>query len=67
MLAVLTTVLERAGVDIVWARVTTLGSSVVDVFGLVGPDLAAKREALEHELYAALPAPPAPKPAEEAS
>ncbi|BBZ05111.1 bifunctional uridylyltransferase/uridylyl-removing enzyme [Mycolicibacterium chitae] len=65
MLATLTAVLERAGVDIAWARVTTLGSSVVDVFGLVGPDLSDKRQGLEQELYAALPAPPA-KPAEEA-
>ncbi|BBZ34352.1 [protein-PII] uridylyltransferase [Mycolicibacterium confluentis] len=67
MLAVLTTVLERADVDIEWARVTTLGSSVVDVFGIVGADLEGKRETLERELYEALPAPPPAKPAEEAS
>jgi [protein-PII] uridylyltransferase len=27
-------VFERDGVDIAWAKVTTLGSSVVDVFGI---------------------------------
>ena len=30
----LTAVFERDGVDIAWAKVTTLGSSVVDVFGI---------------------------------
>ncbi|ABM12995.1 metal dependent phosphohydrolase [Mycolicibacterium vanbaalenii PYR-1] len=64
LLAVLTRVLERAGVDIAWAKVTTLGSSVVDAFGIVLPaDGAAARQNLERELFAVLPAPPA-KPAE---
>ena len=36
LLAVLTAVFERAGVDIAWAKVTTLGSSVVDAFCIVG-------------------------------
>ncbi|MET0702289.1 MAG: [protein-PII] uridylyltransferase, partial [Mycobacterium sp.] len=79
LLAVLTGVLERAGVDIAWAKVTTLGSSVVDAFCIVvpalttgvdqavAPEYAAVRETLERELYAVLPAPAPVKPAEEAS
>ncbi|HEY9265248.1 MAG TPA: [protein-PII] uridylyltransferase [Mycobacterium sp.] len=69
LLSVLTAVFERAGVDIAWAKVTTLGSSVVDVFGIVLPagstDNAARMK-LERELFAVLPAPPAKK-VEEAS
>ena len=34
LLARLTAVFERDGMDIAWAKVTTLGSSVVDVFGI---------------------------------
>lgn len=64
LLAVLTRVFERAGVDIAWAKVTTLGSSVVDAFGIeLPPEDAAMRQRLERELFAVLPAPPA-KPAE---
>ena len=60
LLAVLTAVFERAGVDIYWAKIVTLGSSVVDVFAV--PELpAATREALERELVAVLPAPALPK------
>jgi [protein-PII] uridylyltransferase len=75
LLAQLSAVIERDGLDIVWARVTTRGSSVDDVFGIVVPtlavgtataDYAAAREELEREMYAVLPAPP-PKPASEAS
>ena len=39
LLAELTAVFERAGVDIAWAKVTTLGSSVVDAFGIAVPAL----------------------------
>lgn len=67
LLAVLTTVFERAAVDIAWAKVTTLGSSVVDAFCITGPDLAGKRAVLDRELYAVLPAPPPVKSVEEAS
>jgi [protein-PII] uridylyltransferase len=79
LLAVLTAVIERTGVDIAWAKVTTLGSSVVDAFCIVvpafttgvdqatAPEYAAVRESLEHELYAVLPAPAPVKPVEEAS
>lgn len=76
LLARLTAVFERDGVDIAWAKVTTLGSSVVDVFGIAVPALAAGTEAdreairaeLERDLYAVLPTPPPPpKPAEQAS
>ncbi len=56
LLAVLTRVFERAGVDISWARITTLGSSVVDVFAVGEPGPVA-RLALERDLYAVLPAP----------
>jgi [protein-PII] uridylyltransferase len=63
LLAVLTGVFERAGVDIAWAKITTLGSSVIDVFAISAPDSATAADALEHDLYAALPAPPPVKPA----
>ncbi|WFG42656.1 [protein-PII] uridylyltransferase [Pseudonocardia alni] len=40
-----TAALERTGVDLVWARVETLGASVVDSFGIGGsPDLSARSE-----------------------
>ncbi|GAB5895090.1 [protein-PII] uridylyltransferase [Mycolicibacterium mageritense] len=71
LLARLTAVFERDGVDIAWAKVTTLGSSVVDAFGIVVPALAAGdatvRDDLERDLYAVLPTPPPAKPAAEAS
>ena len=72
LLARLTAVFERDGVDIAWAKVTTLGSSVVDLFGIVVPaaadvDGAAVRDELEHDLYAVLPTPPPAKPVDEAS
>jgi [protein-PII] uridylyltransferase len=76
LLARLTAVIERDGLDIVWAKVTTLGSSVVDAFGLVVPalvagdvngDHASARAELERDLYAVLPAPAAPKSVSEAS
>ena len=70
LLARLTAVIERDGVDIAWAKVTTLGSSVVDAFGIVVPSLArqrapmtrpqaAVRDELERDLYAVLPTPAA--------
>jgi [protein-PII] uridylyltransferase len=76
LLARLSAVIERDGLDIVWARVTTRGSSVDDVFGIVVPalsagagtaDYTAAREELEREMYAVLPAPPPPKSVSEAS
>ena len=72
LLARLTAVFERDGVDIAWAKVTTLGSSVVDLFGIVIPAAAAGdgnpvRDELERDLYAVLPTPPPAKPVEEAS
>src|SRR5262245_49670689 len=67
LLARLTAVFERDGVDIAWAKVTTPGSSVVDVFDITavgdgnssGAPTAfsrAIRDELEHDLYAVLPA-----------
>jgi [protein-PII] uridylyltransferase len=71
LLARLTAVFERDGVDIAWAKVTTLGSSVVDVFDIVVPTLATGdgsiRDELEHDLYAVLPAAAPAKPVSEAS
>jgi [protein-PII] uridylyltransferase len=78
MLARLTAVFERDGVDIAWAKVTTLGSSVVDVFGITAagdgdsagaqtPATASIRDELERDLYAVLPAPAPAKPVSEAS
>jgi [protein-PII] uridylyltransferase len=75
LLAVLTNVFERAGVDIAWAKVNTLGSSVNDVFGIVAPpaasaddpDHAELRAALERDLYAVLPSAAPTKATEEAS
>jgi [protein-PII] uridylyltransferase len=78
LLARLTAVFERDGVDIAWAKVTTLGSSVVDVFSITAvgdgksggaPTSAARsiRDELEHDLYAMLPAPAPAKPVSEAS
>jgi len=71
LLAVLTRVFEKAGIDIVWAKVTTLGSSVDDVFCVVPTalgdgDVERLRTSLEHELLSVLPAPPQ-KPAAHAS
>jgi len=71
LLAVLTRVFEKANVDIVWAKVTTLGSSVDDVFCIVAPsivngDIDGLRAALEEDLLSVLPAPQAKKPAEQA-
>ncbi|MBU3750895.1 MAG: [protein-PII] uridylyltransferase [Mycobacterium sp.] len=65
LLAVLTAVFEQAGVDIEWAKITTFGAAVIDVFALSAPVTGHAREVLDRELYAALPAPPA-KPAAEA-
>ncbi len=69
LLAVLTAVIERAGVDITWAKVTTLGSSVVDAFCIVVPTLARGDviAALERDLYTVLPSPEPAKSASEAS
>jgi [protein-PII] uridylyltransferase len=55
-------VIERDGVDVNWAKVETLGSTVVDAFGL--SDFTASREDLERDLYAVLPAPPPVKVSE---
>jgi [protein-PII] uridylyltransferase len=79
LLAVLTGVFERVGVDIIWAKVTTLGSSVDDVFCLVMPEMrsgdagsspgdqVAVRAALERDLLAVLPPAAPEKPVQEAS
>jgi [protein-PII] uridylyltransferase len=74
LLARLTAVVERDGIDIAWAKVTTLGSSVVDAFGVVVPaligdpasDTAAFQRDLERDLLAVLPAPGSVGPVAEA-
>ena len=68
LLAVLTSVIERAGVDIAWAKVTTLGSSVIDTFCLAVPPFARRDVVarVERDLYAVLPTPPPAKPVEAA-
>ena len=75
LLARLTSVIERDGLDIAWAKVMTLGSSVVDAFGLVAPtrvadrpdELAELRTTVERELFDVLPAPAPAKQVSEAS
>ena len=68
LLALLTGALERAGVDIDWAKVSTRGSMVDDVFCIALParSAAAKaagepgsgtRSAIEHHLLSVLEAP----------
>jgi [protein-PII] uridylyltransferase len=59
LLASLAGALERAGVDIAWAKVTTRGSMVDDVFCVVPPSKASEatadvRAAIERELFAVL-------------
>ena len=54
LLAMLTGVFERAGVDIEWAKITTLGSSVIDVFAIAAPPSAVACDALERELHGVL-------------
>jgi [protein-PII] uridylyltransferase len=59
LLASLAGALERAGVDIAWAKVTTRGSMVDDVFCVVPPSKASRgtadvRAAIERELFAVL-------------
>ena len=69
LLARLTAVFERDGVDIAWAKVTTLGSSVVDLFGINCQPVTAPTSATRSNtiLYAVLPTPPPAKPVSEAS
>jgi [protein-PII] uridylyltransferase len=75
LLAMLTGVFEHAGVDIAWAKVATLGLSVVDTFCIVVPPLTSSetsdytqvRDTLERDLYAVLPATSQNKPVSEAS
>lgn len=66
LLAELTRVFERADIDIHWAKITTLGTSVIDVFAVTEPGSPAACEALEHALYSVLPSPPPAAPAQEA-
>jgi [protein-PII] uridylyltransferase len=66
LLCRLASAIEQQGLDIRWARVSTLGSSVVDSFciDLAGADSRAVREDLERAILAVVPAPEPPKPPE---
>lgn len=57
LLALLAGALERVGADIDWAKVTTLGSMVDDVFCVSLPDDADARIVVEQHLLAVLGAP----------
>jgi [protein-PII] uridylyltransferase len=60
LLALLARALERAGADIVWAKVNTFGSTAADVFCVTVPsefDAAESRAAVEQQLLAVLGAP----------
>ncbi|SFM72693.1 UTP--GlnB (protein PII) uridylyltransferase, GlnD [Pseudonocardia ammonioxydans] len=48
-----TAALERCGTDLVWARVETLGSSVVDAFGIAGSPDGPTRTRIERSVLAA--------------
>ena len=50
LLALLTRALERAGADIVWAKVNTFGSTAGDVFCVVLPDESERAGVDEHLL-----------------
>ena len=58
LLALLTRALERAGTDIVWAKVNTFGSTAADVFCVTATDAGHRaRDAVEQSLLAALGGP----------
>ncbi len=59
MLSRLARVLERNGADVRWARVSTLGSSVVDAFciSMEGGGTRARREQIENAILSVVPAP----------
>ncbi|MBV9353843.1 MAG: [protein-PII] uridylyltransferase, partial [Mycobacterium sp.] len=73
LLALLTGALERAGVDIVWAKAATWGSTVDDVFCVVLPPPRAGeattdvQAALERDLFEVLRSTAADQSAEQAS
>ncbi|WP_201265083.1 [protein-PII] uridylyltransferase [Rhodococcus sp. P1Y] len=66
LLCRLATALESLGADVRWARVATLGTSVVDAFciDITGSDSRATREEIERAILAVVPAPEPPKPPE---
>ena len=60
LLALLTRALERAGADIVWAKVNTFGSTAADVFCVTvpaGDGEQGARAAVEQHLLAVLGGP----------
>jgi [protein-PII] uridylyltransferase len=56
LLALLTRALERAGTDIVWAKVNTFGSTAADAFCVTAGDAGA-RDAVEQSLLTVLGGP----------
>ncbi|MBY6411141.1 [protein-PII] uridylyltransferase [Rhodococcus sp. BP-252] len=66
LLCRLASALEKLGADVRWARVATLGTSVVDAFciDLTGSDTRATREEIEEAILGVVPAPEPPRPPE---
>ncbi|MDX5313024.1 MAG: ACT domain-containing protein, partial [Rhodococcus sp. (in: high G+C Gram-positive bacteria)] len=64
MLCRLADAFERCGADVRWARVATLGRTVVDAFciDLAGSDTRENRERIERAVLAVVPAPEPKKP-----
>ncbi|WP_433602079.1 [protein-PII] uridylyltransferase [Nocardia sp. CA-135953] len=64
LLSRLAAAFAECGADVRWAKVVTMGSAVVDAFGLdLGVDIPERRETVEKAVLAVVPR-PAPKPPE---
>ncbi|MFI6956344.1 [protein-PII] uridylyltransferase [Nocardia sp. NPDC050408] len=64
LLSRLASAFAECGADVRWAKVVTMGSAVVDAFGLdLGVDIPERRETIEKAVLAVVPR-PAPKPPE---
>ncbi|MFI6773886.1 [protein-PII] uridylyltransferase [Nocardia sp. NPDC050412] len=64
LLSRLASAFAECGADVSWAKVVTMGSAVVDAFGLdLGVDIPERRETIEKAVLAVVPR-PAPKPPE---
>ncbi|NUS55618.1 MAG: HD domain-containing protein, partial [Streptomycetaceae bacterium] len=62
LLCRLAAMLAHCGADVQWAKVSTLGVTVIDSFGLdIGPDAPARRADIEAALMSVLPQ-PEPRP-----
>ncbi|WP_433710767.1 [protein-PII] uridylyltransferase [Nocardia sp. CA-084685] len=64
LLSRLAAAFAECGADVRWAKVVTMGSAVVDAFGLdLGVDIPERRETIEKAVLGVVPR-PAPKPPE---